>query len=72
MAAVMTAAMAAESAVSVWRLPTKPRNLKLRVPKEAETATIHSFNKRKAAKLPPTLFIIDGDQWSMLNSENSP
>jgi hypothetical protein len=53
MAAVMTAAMAAESAVKCLAPTHKAKNnLKLRVPKEAETATIHSFNKRKAAKLP--------------------
>jgi energy-coupling factor transporter ATP-binding protein EcfA2 len=68
MAAVMTAAMAAESAVKCLAPTHKAKNnLKLRVPKEAETATIHSFNKRKAAKLPPTLFIID--EGSMVDVE---
>jgi hypothetical protein len=66
MAAVMTAAMAAESAVKCLAPTHKAKNnLKLRVPKEAETATIHSFNKRKAAKIPT--FIID--EGSMVDVE---
>jgi DNA replication protein DnaC len=68
MAAVMTAAMAADSAVKCLAPTHKAKNnLKIRVPKEAETATIHSFNKRKASKLPPTLFIID--EGSMVDVE---
>lgn len=68
MAAVMTAAMAAGSAVKCLAPTHKAKNnLKMRVPREAETATIHSFNKRKAANLPPTLFIID--EGSMVDVE---
>jgi hypothetical protein len=68
MAAVMTAAMAANSDVRCLAPTHKAKNnLKVRVPKDAETATIHSFNKRKAAGLPPTLFIID--EGSMVDVE---
>jgi hypothetical protein len=68
MAAVMTAAMGAGSAVKCLAPTHKAKNnLKVRVPAEAETATIHSFNKRKASPLPPTLFIID--EGSMVDVE---
>jgi hypothetical protein len=74
MAAVMTAAMAAESAVKCLAPTHKAKKSQTPcVPKEAETATIHSFNKRKAAKLPPTLFIIDeGSMVDVELLENSP
>jgi hypothetical protein len=45
--------------------PQSQEQSQTRVPKEAETATIHSFNKRKAAKIPT--FIID--EGSMVDVE---
>lgn len=68
MAAVMTAAMAGNSDVRCLAPTHKAKNnLKLRVPDGAETSTIHSFVKRKAAGLPPTFFIID--EGSMVDLE---
>jgi hypothetical protein len=58
---VMAAAMAADSSCEI--APARPKQLEATVPR-AETATIHSFNKRKTSKFPPS-----PDEGSMVDVE---